>query len=580
MSKDNTSENAPSSGHDVARQIFRSLLVVGLCWVGLRFGSLIVSVAISHTWDPNDPVFVAYAFCFRQLIMTFLYPSVLSLFRPAFIPLYNQIKKEEGEEAATTFACGVLEIGMLVGVLIFATIWLVPDLTVTVMAPKFSAEEHATVVRMMRLMAPGILCLLFAEMYLIVFHARKHFAYPHGAEAVQKIGWGLGIVAGILMIHQRAASAGSAPSSWDEMAIGVTYSLACAAQLLINIVGMRRTFGWALRKTAIGMWMRTWGKRAGLLVLPLVVGILGARFRDLITHRFQSDLSAVAYNSVELARQLTNLPMVFLGQIVSIVMLPHLASVLHSQGKDTHRKTIEMTIETLCLIALPIVAVTLVMAPELMSLVFIPNQWEPSHTVFCADGALAMRMMALGFLFLMLENILLPGLFSVQSMWWPTMWGLLASAFQVLCLVGLATSGLSHKPQLLLAGVAVVFPLSRIFKNGVLLLVLRKKTSIFPGGTFVALLAKTAGLFVVAFVCTFVVHKVLGIVAGGIPVGKSMTAYKLILVVQLAVPAGVMFGVYGVVAWMIGYKKHALDVVGMVRNRKKGKAKTETVEAE
>ena len=199
----------------LVRQIFGSIVVVAICWIFLRFGGLIVSVAISHTWHSDNPIVSAYALLFRQLIMMFIYPSVLAVFRPAFIPLYNEIKREEGEDAALRFAGGVLEIGMLLGLGVFGFIFFLPEFTVSMLAPGFSPEEHAASVRMMRQMAPGVLCLLFAEMYLILFHAEKRFAYPHGAEAVHKIGWGLGIVVA------------SHVFGWQGAAIGITYSAAC-----------------------------------------------------------------------------------------------------------------------------------------------------------------------------------------------------------------------------------------------------------------------------------------------------------------------------------------------------------------
>ncbi len=542
----------------VAKQIFFSLFVVGVCWIFLKLGGLIVTVAISHTWDADVPVVSAYALLFRQLIMMFIYPSVLKIFLPAFIPLYNEIRNQDGEEAATVFARGVLEIGMLVGFIVFGVLWLFPDVTIRFMAPEFSEAQHVASVRMMRQMGPGILCLLFAEMYLILFHAEKRFAFPHGAEAAQKIVWGVGILATAKLL------------GWEGRAIGLTYTAACALQLTVNLVGMKRSFGWVFQATSLGKWMRRWGKRAGVLVLPLVVGILAARLRDLLTLRVQSHLDSVRFVSVEYARQLTNLPIVLMGQIVSIVMLPHLASILHSHGKEDHRLTLEKTIETLSLLSIPIVAVTLVMAPELVAFVFLPAEWTGANAATCEQGALAVRMIALGFTFTVLENILLPGLFSIKSMWWPILWGLVASAFQILCLLGLASAELAADSAVLVAGVALVYPLSRIFKNGILLFVLRRKTDIFHGSEFPVFVGKMLTFVVATTACTFAAHRVTGIVLGGIPVGKRFLVYKLTLVAQLALPSIAAFCVFFALVWFGGYRQQLTDLVKALL-KKRGK---------
>ncbi|MBT3376677.1 MAG: oligosaccharide flippase family protein [Lentisphaerae bacterium] len=574
-----TSGDGNARGAATVRQIFLSLAVVGICWVFLRFGSLIVSMTISHTWEPKDPVVVAYSLLFRQLVMMFVYPSVLKIFRPAFIPLYNEIKEEEGSEQAMAFARGVLEIGMLVGFLLSAFMWVFPSLTVKLLASGFSLECHAASVRMLRQMAPGILCLLFAEMYLILFHAEKKFGVPHGAEAVQKISWGVGIFVAFKLL------------GWNNIrAIGLTYAFACFLQLTVNLVGMKRTFGWIYRHYGLGLWGRKWGKRAAVLALPLVVGIAAARLRDLFTIQLQSHLDAVRFNSVEWARQLTNLPLAFMGQIVSIVMLPHLASILHSDGKEHHRQTLETTIEAMWLISIPVVAVTIVMAPELVALVFLPANWTEAHHAACQQGALAMRVIALGFTFMTLENILLPGLFSIKSMWWPIIWGLVASLFSILCLTVLASLGLSETSSWLVAGVAFVYPASRIFKNGILLLVLRKKTGLFPGKRFAVFILKMAGLVLGTLALAYAARLVSGQVLGSIPAGdpalvyetkraflKATAIYKARVALQLGVPTAVCLVGFGVLVLLAGYKEHVRQLIqALLAGRGKSKKPTAT----
>jgi len=544
------------SSDSPVRQILLSLMVVALCWVCLRFGSLIVSVAITHIWHADDPILSAYAFVFRQLIATFIYPSVLSVFRPAFIPLYNEIKQAEGEESASRFAAGVVEIGMLLGLAIFAWIWLAPGLTVHLLAPHFSPEQYEASVRMIRQMGPGILCLLFAEMYLLVFHGEKKFAYPHGAEALQKIAWGIGIVVTARFL------------GWKTSAIGVAYSVACALQLAVNVVGMFRSFGWAFRAVGLTTWGAKWGRRACKLALPLLAGIAAARLRDGFTLRVQSHLDSVRFVGVEFARQMTNLPVAFLGQIVSIVMLPYLASMLHEHGKDAHRRTLEGTVETMWLLSIPIIAVTLVLAPELMALLFINAHWVQADFVFCAQGALAARMIALGFTFMVLENILLPGLFSIQSMWWPVIWGVVASVFQIFCLVGLSMAALPKDSTVLLAGVALVYPLSRIFKNSILLLVLRQKTNVFPGPRLFALVTKMLALTAATVAMTYGLHKLCSKFLGTIPTDVDVVPYKIKLLLQLGVPTAFMFVGFALLVILAGYRERIVTLIQIIRRKR------------
>ena len=547
-------------GSSAFKQILVSLFTVGICWVFVRFGSLLVTMAISHTWSSDDPRVSAYAFMFRVMIMQFIYPSVLNIFRPAFIPLYNEIKKQDGQAAAMTFAKGWLEIGMVLGCGVFAWIWLVPDWTVRMMASGFDPAQHAASVAMMRQMAPGVLFLLAAEMYLILFHAERKFAYPHSAEAVQKIGWGLGIILLGRVLHL------------DEIAVGVSYAVACVAQAALCFVGMRRTFGWALPLTNLGRWWSLWGRRTLILLGPLVVGILAARLRDIVQFRLQSDLESVSFVSVEYARQLTNLPVAFLGTLVSLVMLPHLAAILHGEGgADEHRRTLEGTVTTLCLLSIPVVCTCLVSAEELMALLYLKPNWGEAERLTCLQGALAVRVISLGFTFVVLENILMPGLFSIKSMWWPTIWGVAASLFQILCLVGLASAGLPQNSLWLIGGVAFAFPLSRLLKNGVLMLVLRSKTGMFAGRVLPVFLLRILAIALATLVVQVVAGWLVRRGFGGIPQGRSFMLYKLLLGAQIALPAAAMGVAFLALTWFGGYRTQMLELIRSARAGRKGR---------
>ncbi len=560
----NSSATPPAGGVAMSaagRHIMKSLLVVVVCGLFLRFGSLIVSMAISHLWAPSAPARLAYLFIFRQVIMAFIYPSVLNIFRPAFIPLYNEVKRREGPAAAAAFARGVLQVGMLLGCVAAGLLWGFPEYAVHFLAPDFAPEVFAETVRMMRQMAPGILFLLWAEMYMIFFQAEKSFGVPHGAEAAHKIAWGLAIVAAGKLL------------GWPAQAIGLGYSAACLLQLGINLYGMRRHFGWVLPLASLRSWAERWGRPFALLVLPLLVGILGARWRDLITHQLQSGMEAVRYDAVEFARQLATLPVGFLGQIVSTVMLPHLAAILQENGAEAHRRTLEKSIETLALLTLPVVAAILVLAPEMMALVFVKAGWSEAEFVFCAQGALAMRLIALGMIFMILENVLMPGLFSIQSMWWPVLWGLAASLFQVLCMGYLGSLELERTSMLLFVGVVFVYPLTRILKNGILLLVLRRQTGLFSGWFLVTTCSRLWLFFVFLLAAMFAAHKLATVFLGGIPATAPLFAYKATLALHLAVPPALVLPLYAFLLSRSSYRVHLAEAVALIRRRNKAAAK-------
>jgi hypothetical protein len=235
-----------------------------------------------------------------------------------------------------------------------------------------------------------------------------------------------------------------------------------------------------------------------------------------------------------------------------------------------------------------------VLAPELTALVFIRADWGPAEHMLCSQGALAIRMVAIGFLFVVIESILLPGLFSIQSMWWPTLWGLAASGVQVLCILGFALADLPKDSTILVAGVAFVYPFSRILKNGILLLVLRKKTGMFPGPSFVVFVGKMLALVLATTVLIFLVHRLWDPVPAAISLDARQVAaklqpllgadraaglvpmihlliYKAKLALQVAVPAAAMLAAYVGMVMAAGYRQDLVELVQSIRRRRQRK---------
>jgi peptidoglycan biosynthesis protein MviN/MurJ (putative lipid II flippase) len=222
-------------------------------------------------------------------------------------------------------------------------------------------------------------------------------------------------------------------------------------------------------------------------------------------------------------------------------------------------------------LTIPVAAVTLVLAPELTALLFINAHWGEADFTFCAQTALAARVIALAFSFIAIENILMPGLFSIQSMWWPTIWGLVATVFQLLCLLGLARANLGRDSAVLVAGVAMVYPLSRVFKNAILMLVLRHKTQAFAGPRFWILLLRMTGLTAGGFLLMYVCHKACGRVLGDIPTDADVVVYKVKLVLQIGVPAALMLAGFTGLLLLCGYRQRLMELIASLRHRGKGR---------
>jgi len=219
-------------GGSLAGRILRGMAVIVFFGLFAKLGGFLMSLFMAGFYGPGR-VLDCYTEVFNIIIFTFLYSTVLKVFVPAFMPLFAEVRNNEGEERAWRFANTAINL-LLMGALVVVVLgMLLAPQMIAVLVPGFDQAARGLAASMLRVMMPGAFVFIFAAAALAVFNSYKIFSFPSAGEATQKLLW-----AATLFVQIRVL--GMAVSVWHETPVVIGFLVGCSAQLAILLWGLRR----------------------------------------------------------------------------------------------------------------------------------------------------------------------------------------------------------------------------------------------------------------------------------------------------------------------------------------------------
>ena len=516
----------------LGRKILKAMLVICVFWVFWKFGGFLLNVLVGSFFAASKEA-DAYFFVYKYVIYLAIYSTALKVLMPVFIPVFTEQMEEKGEEEAWRFVNSVLNL-IALGLLAFVVGGLVFAPTIASLAEGFTSETREITARLLRVMLPGVVGLILGILTYALLNSYKVFDYPAAGDAAQKLVWAV-----VLFVAFKFLGLG-------VMAIAIGFLAGCGAQIAVNLFGLRSKlhlyrpliampaarrlgrellwlllvgglfagFAWAVRDTAnaklwiltagaflgcgyaVWLWWRAekstsvMGKFAALSA-PLLIGVLFARYRDFATAYFQSYTQTGVFADLEYARTAGNLPTVLVAYALSVAMFPYLCDLATKRDTATFAELLSRTIRLIALFFVPLTVVMIVLDEPIMRLIFDRGNFPEVHLRY-AGTALSVFIFAL--FFYAVENVVMQSFFSLQQMWWPTGLGIASAIFHALFMyTAIHLLGFNYPYEIFIV-VALSFPLSRLFKNVLLLLVMNARVPIFPLRETAIFGAKLAGL--------------------------------------------------------------------------------------
>jgi hypothetical protein len=143
---------------------------------------------------------------------------------------------------------------------------------------------------------------------------------------------------------------------------------------------------------------------------------------------------------------------------------------------------------------------TLVLADPVCRLVFDRGDQAAEHLHYTA---LALQLLAVALFVYASERVIMQGFFSLQRMWAPSLLGIVGAFVQVGFMVVPILGFGKDQPAHVFVLVALSYPVSRAFKNGILLLMLRRHVPVLPSRESLAFAVRLAVLSAVVGVCVW-----------------------------------------------------------------------------
>ena len=460
----------------LARRILRAGVAVGVAHLLFKFAGLIQAKAMGH-FVPKDVYDVVYVFAFENCIFS-IFLLGEEVIGPAFLPVFMGELDEQGERPAWQFANRILSWQFLILLGVIALLVLAPA-TVVRLWTEWEPETHpatfALAVACVRALSPALLGLSIGSTTYMLLNGYKRFFLAAFGDAVWKF-----CVVLVLLIGMGIMALGS-----EMLLLGLL--IGSLLKLATHLVGLRDKLG-KLRFRFSGNSPAM--KRMLMLALPLIIGIVFAKIRDvfnnvtILSHLEQAGLMQANSMGRKLMSSITWL----VPYTLAIAMFPFFCEMVDRNDRRQLGDVLTNSARMLLSVLTPVAAVAAVVARPLTALLFRGGEFD--------DTAVALTSISLACYTLIipaaaLETIVMQAFFADRRMVSVTVIGIVFSALSMLIsFVGVIHFELTGGPAL--AVVAGGFALSRILKSTALVLLLKRSAPVFPAAPTASFLVRTA----------------------------------------------------------------------------------------
>jgi len=335
----------------------------------------------------------------------------------AFIPIFSEYLHTNRErEAWHVFSTVVTIMATLV-----ATLILIAGFYAEPLARLTAAGKPETlmplIATMSRILLPAQFAFLIGGILFGVLYARQRFVIPGLAPNL----YNLGIIFGAVVISQ-LVSPGVVGMAWGAL-LGASIGNLVLPLAAIGTVRARFRPSFDLRHPGV--------RKVFKLMLPVVLGLSLPGVYGIIMRWFGSFYEAGINVALNQGNQLMQAPLGIFGQSLAIAAFPALSQFFAQGRADLYREQLENTLRTVVYLTVPVMAVMLVLAGDVVTVLFQYGKFTGADTAVVAP---VVQMFAIGVAAWCLHPVLMRAFFARQNSWTPILIGTLTTAlFIALC---------------------------------------------------------------------------------------------------------------------------------------------------
>lgn len=328
---------------------------------------------------------VSDAYLIASTVPTFLFYFIGHSLSTAYIPMYNKVRTERGEEAAHKFTNNLLTIAILLSTVIVIILLLFPTVIVRVFAAGFDIETAQIAARLIRISVPSIYLMTMVNVCSGYLQANRSFLAP----AFISFPRNLAIMVSVIL----AATIGIDMLGWGLLASYILEFL-----FLLPFV-LRKGY---IYKPYINL--RDGEIRQTLyIVAPILLGMCVGQVNKMIDKSMASTVTEGGVSALTYASIINNSIQEILVTGIITILFASCAELVAHGNFDEVKKKLSGTVDTLIFLLIPASIGVAVLAEPIVKLVLCRGQFD-MHSLEMTSTTL--RYYSFGLLFLAIRDTL------------------------------------------------------------------------------------------------------------------------------------------------------------------------------
>ncbi|MDP6450061.1 MAG: lipid II flippase MurJ [Lentisphaeria bacterium] len=456
-------------------RIVRAALLVALAHFLVKIVSLVQNRYLGHYFTEEEGDFFLTLFKYVFLSIFLIGEETLG---PIFLPIFMKIRQQAGEAMAWRFSSMIFNVYFLLLLALGIVMIIDPQLVIRIWTqwhddPTGNADKLQLADRTVPLLVPGLIGMCLGSLTYLLLNARERFFWAAWGDGMVKICILIGIIVGGVLY---TASPDRSTFAANGLVIA-TVGLAAGglAKFACHLWALARTgalHNFRLTLTA----NRQYVKDFLLLLLPLLVGILFAKFRDGFNYSWILSDQPGLVRANAFGKTIADSIHYLVPYAVAIALLPYFCMLAANREDSKFAEILNNATRALLFLFVPISLIIIVVAFPLTRGFYETGKFTLESSRLTA---VACAFFASGLAFASLEAVFMQAFFSRRSIWTPILIGMACSALSIgISYVGIVRLQASN-PFHILGIVSGGYVFSRALKSVVLGIVLQQRTRFF-----------------------------------------------------------------------------------------------------
>lgn len=353
---------------------------------------------------------VSDAYLIAVSVPTLIFYFVGHSISTAYLPMYNQVKKNKGELIALDYTNNLTCIALLIVAVLVVALIVFTTPILKLFAPGFDESTMALTVRFVRVSAASLLFMTLVSVWTGYLQANRNFVIPGSVSFVRNVVIILSIVFS---------------ARFGLLYLGIGLLVAYVAECILLL-----PFAWrAHYRPKLRVQLKEEEVKQTLyLILPILLGVCVSQVNKVVDRSIASSILTGGVSALTYASVLNTAIQEVLVTGVITILFAHCAELVAQGEHEKVKAKLSKTINALVLILLPASVGVIILAEEVVTNILCRGNFDAS-SVHLTTGAL--RFYSCGIVFLAIRDTLVKLFYAYKDTKTTTVTSIIAIALNI-----------------------------------------------------------------------------------------------------------------------------------------------------